>query len=138
MSAITVIEGLIKLGTIIADVKAKKADSGEFDFAAFLNDDAPKNMQATVKSILSGLKPGDIASAIAGVESKQKDLLAGEAVVDLSNEKLIQYATLNNTKLLLNTAQVKQAADADFYVWLADDGLPDLIKIAGVVLPLLV
>jgi len=40
--------------------------------------------------------------------------------------------------LILQTARVKRAVEGDFYTWLAEDGLAKLVKIAGVVLPLLV
>jgi hypothetical protein len=138
MIAIAVIEGLIKLGTIITDAASKKTDEGKFDFTAFLASGAPQDIQTAVKDIVTALKPDDIAKAITNVEQKQKDLLAGKSLVDFSNEKLMQYATLTDTKLLLNTARVKRAVEGDLFSWLMDDGLGKLIKVATVALPLLV
>jgi len=72
MSATSVVEGLIKLGAIITDAASKKTDDGKFDFSAFLGGDAPKTIQDAVTSILTALKPDELADAIKDVEKKAK------------------------------------------------------------------
>lgn len=138
MNAVTVIENLIKLGTIVGDAAAKYRKDGEFDFVAFLAGKAPKDLQEVVSSLISALKPDDLKKAIAATEKKQRDLLNGKSLGDLGTDKLIQYAALTDTKLLLETARLKRAIEGDFYSWLLDGGLAGIIRVAAVVVPLLV
>ena len=138
MTAVEVMESLIKLGTVIADASANHRKDSKFDFISFLKSDDAKNVKDAVNSILESLKKDELKAAITSVERKQKDILAGKQVVELSVDKLVQYSSLIDTKLLLTTAIVKRNADKDFFNWLLNDGLASILKIAKIAIPLLV
>jgi hypothetical protein len=137
MSSTSVIEGMVKLGTVISDAASKKVN-GKFNFVDFLKSEAPVDIKNAVNDLIKELKPDVIDRAIKDVEKKQVDLLAGKALTDLSTDKLVQYATLTDTKLLLRTAKIKRAIKGDFFAWLQSDGLSGIIKIAKIAIPLLV
>ena len=138
MSAIDVIKALIKLGTVIADAAKKSTAGGAFDFSTFLKTDAPATIVGDVSTIMDALKPGQIEDAVKQVVQKENDLLAGRSLTALSVEESIQYSTLVDSELTLQTAKLKRAMDSDFYDWLLKEGLPDLVAMAKVLLPLLV
>ena len=139
MSAVEVIENLIKIGTIAADAAEKNKKDEKFDYVKFFSSTAPDEIASAVKTILISLKTDDLTAAKDSVEKKQKDLLAGKQLHELSTEKLIQYSSLTNTKLTLQTAILKRAIEGDFFTWLVDGGgLDSIIKVAKVVVPLLV
>jgi len=138
MSAVDALENLIKLGTILSDAAANNKKDGKFDVVSFLNSDAAGEIRDTVNKIASELKTEDLESTIDAINKKQKDLLAGKKLSEQSPDKLIQYSALTDTKLLLETAKLKRAIEGDFYTWLLDGGLADIIKVAKVVIPLVV
>lgn len=138
MSAVGVVESLMKLATVVTDAAASNTKNGKFDFSSFLQGGAPAEITSAVSSIVGALTPNDIQDAINTVNAKQKALLDGKSLSELSTDKLVQYSALTDTKLTLSTALVKQAEKADFFLWLQNGGLGDLMKIAQVVIPLLI
>jgi hypothetical protein len=139
MSTVEVIENLIKIGTIAADAAEKNKKDGKFDYVGFFSSAAPGDIAGAVKTILSSLKTDDLKAAKDSVEKKQKDLLAGKQLYELSTEKIVQYSSLTDTKLALQTAILKRTVEGDFFTWLVDGGgLSSIIKVAKVVVPLLV
>jgi hypothetical protein len=138
MSAINVIKALITLGTVIADAAKKSTAGSAFDFLNFLKTDAPATIVDDVSNIMNALKPDQIEDAVQQVVKKENDLLAGRSLTALSVEEAVQYSTLVDSELTLQTAKLKRAMDADFYSWVLKEGLPDLVATAKVLLPLLV
>ena len=56
----------------------------------------------------------------------------------LSTDKLAQYdALLDTENLLMRKFAANAGKTAEWVSWLVDDALPDLIKVAKVVVPLL-
>jgi Skp family chaperone for outer membrane proteins len=138
MAATNVFKALIKLGAILADAASTKTDDGKFDFISFARSSAPQDIQDAIKDLMSTLKPDEIEQAISDIQEKQKSLLAGRPLTELATDELVQYAALADAKLLLSTARLKRALEGDFFDWLVDDGLEDIVKLISVVLPLLV
>lgn len=139
MSAIDVVEGLVKAGTTIKDAwtKAKQRDAG-MDAAKFVASDELKAAYGQVATLVNGLTQQAIDKALAEVRGKQVALLGGKSVMELATDKLAQYDALLDVE---NQLMRKWAANAgmtvDWVSWLVDEALPVLIKVAKVVVPLL-
>jgi len=139
VSAIEVVEGLIKAGTTVKDAwsKAKQRDPA-MDRDKFIASDELKGAFGQVSTILNGLTQPAVDKALTEVRGKQTALLGGKSVMELPTDKLAQYDALLDVE---NQLMRKYAANAgmtsEWVSWLVDDALPMLIKVAKVVLPLL-
>lgn len=139
MSAVDVIENLIKIGTIAADAAEKNKKDGKFDYVTFFSSTAPTEIGDAVKTILNALNKDEVKEAINSVEKKQKDLLSGKQLHELGTEKLVLYSSLADSKLALQTAMLKRDIEGDFFTWIVDGGgLSSILKVSKVVIPLLV
>lgn len=139
MSATEIVENLIKAGTTVKDAysKAKQRDATT-TWETFLNTPEAATAQGQVASILKSLTQPNVNKALGDVRGKMTALLAGKSVVELPTDKLAQYDALLDVE---NQLTRKYAANfgmtAEWVAWLVDDALPNLIKVAKVVLPLL-
>jgi hypothetical protein len=127
------IETLTKLGVMIADA----AHGRHIDWSTFLTSPEYQSIQGAVSGLTQSLGQGTISQTIAAIEQKQQALLGGGHLVDLPNDKLLQYSDLGVLKFKL---QVTPSVDGNFAMfgkWLLDDALPVLLKIAPIVIPLL-
>ena len=139
MSAINVVEGLIKTGTMMKDAwtKSKQRDPN-IDWQHFVASDEFSSAYSHVSSILDGLTQPAVNQALSEIRAKQTALLEGQSVMALSNEKLSQYdALLDVENQLMRKYAANAGKTAEWVSWLVDDALPHLIKVAKVVLPLL-
>lgn len=139
MTAIAVVEGLIKSGTTIKDAwsKAKQRDPA-MDPQKFIASDELKGAYGQVASILNGLTQPAVDKALGELRAKQVALLAGKSVMELPTDKLAQYdALLDVENQLMRKYAANAGMTAEWVSWLVDDALPMLIKVAKVVLPLL-
>jgi hypothetical protein len=139
VSAIDVVEGLIKAGTTIKDAYTKaKARDPAMDKEKFVVSDELKGAYGQLATIVDGLTQPAVDKALGEVRAKQVALLAGKSVMELPTDKLAQYDALLDVE---NQLMRKYAANAGMTVawvsWLVDDALPALIKVARIVLPLL-
>jgi hypothetical protein len=139
VSAITVIEGLIKAGTTIKDAwtTARKGDP-ELGWEKFILSKEFSGAYAQVSGILDGLTQPEVDKALAQIRAKETALLNGQSVMDLPTEKLTQYdALLDVENQLMRKYAANAAQTVDWVSWIVDDALPVLIKVAKVVLPIL-
>jgi len=139
VSATELVENLIKAGTTVKDAfsKAKQRDA-TMTWEKFIDSPEASTAQGQLTGVLNGLTQPNVTKALVQVRSKQTALLAGKSVVELPTDKLAQYDALLDVE---NQLMRKYAADfgmtAECVSWLVDDALPQLIKVAKVVLPLL-
>lgn len=139
MSATEIVENLIKAGTTVKDAysKAKQRDA-TMSWDKFIDSPEASTAKGQLSSILTGLTQPNVNKALEQVRGKQTALLAGKSVVELPTDKLAQYDALLDVE---NQLTRKYAANfgmtSDWMSWLVDDALPNLIKVAKVVLPLL-
>jgi hypothetical protein len=138
MNAADLIKKLVSLGVSIKDIVSKSPHDGPINWAKVLTTitDDPKLSQA-LKDLLATLTRNNLAEAIDQIDQKQKALLAGREVRELSHDELLQYSDLADARLLLATQQLTQAFDEGVLQWLIKEALPLLIDIAPVVIPLL-
>lgn len=139
MSATEIVENLIKAGTTVKDAysKAKQRDAS-VTWQTFLATDEAKKAEGDVSSLLKGLTQPSVTKALGEVRGKMTALLAGKSVVELPTDKLAQYdALLDVENQLTRKYAVSFGMTAEWVGWLVDDALPNLIKVAKIVLPLL-
>jgi hypothetical protein len=139
MSAIDVVEGLMKAGTTIKDAwtNANQRDPS-MDWQKFIASPELTTAYGQVSGILSGLTQPALDGALKEVRTKEAALLNGQSVMALSTDKLAQYdALLDTENLLMRKFAANAGKTAEWVSWLVDDALPDLIKVAKVVVPLL-
>lgn len=139
MNAIDVIQNLIALGTDTrnAYIKAKSSDKS-IDWDNFLKSDDFKKVYSDATTFLESLRSSDLQEAIKEVQNKEAALLNGKPIKDLPTDSIIQYHNLLDVEEILVNKEMDQAGKTDaFWQWLTDDALPVLIKVAGIVIPLL-
>jgi hypothetical protein len=139
MSAIAVIEGLIKVGTTIKDafITAKKNDAST-TWETFIVSNEFTVVYGQVSGLLNNLSQPQVTSALEQIRGKEVALLGGQSVMDLSTEKLAQYdALLDVENQLMRKYAANAGKNVEWVSWLVDDALPILIKVAKVVLPIL-
>lgn len=139
MSAGAVIEGLLQVGATVKDAwtKAKGKDE-KTTWKKFLASTEFDAAYKSVSTILKGLTQKTITAALQAVRDKEKALLAGKSVMDLSIEKLAQYDALLDVENQLMRKFAANVTKRDQWItWLIDDGLPVLIRVGKVVIPLL-
>lgn len=139
MSATEIVENLIKAGTTVKDAysKAKQRDA-TVTWQTFLGTDEAKKAEGDVSSLLKGLTQPNVTKGLGEVRTKMTALLGGKSVVELPTDKLAQYdALLDVENQLTRKYATNYGMTAEWVAWLVDDALPNLIKVAKVVLPLL-
>jgi hypothetical protein len=127
------IESLTKLGVMIAD--AAKGQS--VDWSTFLTSPDYQAIQGSISQLTQNLGKRSIEQTVNAIEQKQHSLLAGGKLIDLPNDKLLQYSDLGILKFKLQAARGLSGDFAIFAKWLLDDALPVLLKVAPIVIPLL-
>jgi hypothetical protein len=137
MSAVETIENLIKLGALVKDAARKNTASGPIDWGAFLKSPEFASIQASVEDLLGKVKEPELDAAVASIEEKQRALLDGNTLAQLSTDKLIQYSDLSDTRLVLTTRMVAVAGSGGFFGWLVNDALPVLVAAGPKVIALL-
>ena len=139
MSAIQVVEGLIKAGATLKDawIDAKERDHS-IDWQRFVASDEFSAAYREVSGILDSLTQPAVNQALSEIRGKQKALLGGQSLMAVSTEKLAQYdALLDVENQLMRKFAANAGKTAEWVSWIVDDALPHLIKVAKVVLPLL-
>jgi len=139
MSATEVVEGLIKAGTTIKDgwSKAKQRDAA-MTWQKFMDSAEFTTAFGQASSVINGLTQPAVDKALVEIHAKQVALVAGKSVMDLPTDKLAQYdALLDVENQLMRKFAAGSGKTEEWVSWLVDDALPDLIKVAKVVLPLL-
>ena len=139
MSAINVVENLIKAGTTLKDAwnDAKQRDPS-MDHEKFISSPELTKAYGSIATILDGLTQPNVTQALVEVRAKQAALLGGKSVIDLSTDKLAQYdALLDVENQLMHKYAANTSKTSDWVSWIIDDALPAVIKVAQVVLPLL-
>ncbi|HET7543889.1 MAG TPA: hypothetical protein VFK05_28655 [Polyangiaceae bacterium] len=133
-----IIEAFIKLGTMVK-VAASKTDGKKDDWTAVLgtivSDPA---LSKAVSDLFNQLKgKGSIDTALEGIRTKEKAILAEAGVPDasgLSGKALLNYHALATAELSLATQKVVLALNATFLDWVVDDALPALTKILPIII----
>jgi hypothetical protein len=139
MSAIDVVEGLIKTGTTIKDAytNAKQRDP-TMTMEKFVGSPELAAAYGSAATILNGLTQPNVTQALTEVRAKQTALINGKSVMDLPTDKLAQYDALLDVENQLMRKFAANAGKTEEWVsWIVDDALPDLIKVAKIALPLL-
>jgi hypothetical protein len=139
MNAIGVVEGLIKAGTTIKDAwtNAKQRDPS-MNWEKFITSSELGTAYEQVSGILNGLTQPAVDGALKEIRTKEAALLNGQSVMDLSADKLAQYdALLDVENQLMRKYAANFGKTADWVSWIVDEALPDLIRVAKVVVPLL-
>jgi len=127
------VEALTKLGIVITDA----ARGQSVDWSTFLKSSDYQTIANSVTQLAQKLGGNAISQTVTSIEQKQQALLAGGNLVDLPNDKLLQYNDLSVLKFKLQTTPSVSGDFATFGKWLVDDALPVLLKVAPVVIPLL-
>jgi hypothetical protein len=135
--AVQVIENIIKIGTILKGAAEGKPNAS--DLVALLASDEFKTTRQTIEGLIGKLSNDGIAATIQRIQQKQQALLAsaGGEIAKLPTDKILQYAQLGDTRVVLAANEVKVAFDKNFLQWLTRDALPVLLRTAPVVLPLI-
>ena len=138
MNAAGIIKLLISLGGTIKDLATKNTKNGAIDWKsvvmASLSDPTIKD---DVTRMLAQLRSADLASAIQEIDTKQKAILNGRTLPQLSNTEMLQYDDLADARLVLATNQLKTAIDENVAQWLVNEALPALADVAPSILALL-
>lgn len=132
-TAADTVEALIKLGELIASAIAGK----KVDWATFLQGQDFKTISASVQQLLTGLDQRSLNAVIATISQKQQQLLGTRKLQNLSSDELRQYSSLGRLKLVLSAQEANASNLSVFGDWLLNKGLPVLLEIAPVVIPLL-
>jgi hypothetical protein len=139
MSAIDTITNLIKAGTAFKDgwTSAKQADPS-LTWESFITSSQFTTAYGKSQSILDTLLQPALDQALVDIRTKEAAILNGGSVTDLSVDKLTQYSALLDVEnQLMSKYAANFSATAAWTQWLVDTALPDLIKVAGIVLPIL-
>ncbi len=142
MNAAGIIQALITLGVTVKGAAANNITNGNIDWAktvgSVLGD---KSTAASVQQIFQDLQGSDIDAAIGEVQAKQKALLNGRPLPQLSNAEMLQYDDLVDAQLALATSDLKNAISSGLTAGVAgfivNSLLPYLTSIASIVIPLL-
>jgi len=139
MSALDLVEALIRVGTTLKDAwnDAKQSDPS-MDWTKFITSSECTAAYASIGPVLDGLTQPAVTQALTEVRAKQATLLAGNSVLSLSSGQLAQYDALLDVE---NQLMRKYAANAtktsEWVSWIVNDALPDLFKILSIAAPLL-
>jgi hypothetical protein len=133
MSAVQTIQSLLTLGV---QIQAAATKSGQTvlglldgpDFAA---------IEGSVQTLMNSLKPSDLQGAVAAIQQKEADLLAGRDITALSVDELTQFHALVSTEQQLVSKLLTQPQRIDFMNVLVTQVLPVLVQVAKIVIPLL-
>jgi replication-associated recombination protein RarA len=104
----------------------------------FLNDPKNNALFASITAFLKGLSRADITQLVADIDAKQAALVGTGTLGDLSQDQLILYATLGDARAELTGTDLAAAMTADVGTWFVTSGVPMLMALAKVALPLLV
>jgi hypothetical protein len=133
-----IIQGLIKLGTVVKGAAAK-VGTGTEDWSAVLGEIiSDSTVSKSVSDLFNQLKgQSSIDTALAGIREKEAGILKTANAVDasgLSGKALLDYHALADAELALATQKVIVALTANFLDWIVDDALPVLTKVLPIIL----
>ena len=138
MNAAGILRTLVSLGVTIKGLVAGHTNNGVVDWTGLATSAlGDATIGDDIRTMLTDLQASNLGSAIAEIETKQKALLSGRSLPQLSNTEMLQFDDLADAKLVLATSQLKAALDSGFAQWLLEKALPLLKTVVPIVLPLL-
>src|SRR5690242_7418637 len=112
--------------------------SGEHvDWTTFLNSSDFTTINSQVQRFMKFFNPGNLGAALEDIRASQAKLLNKRRVDQLSRPELDQYLALGNVALQVAVAKDTANKFELFGHWLTTQGLPLLLQLAPIVLPLL-
>jgi hypothetical protein len=139
MGAIDVVENLIQAGVAMKDAwTAARKTRPSLTWEEFLGTPEFTGGYEKISGVLKKVTQSEVEKAIDTVHAKKKALLGGLSVIQLSTDKLAQYdALLDVENQLVRKYAANASKSAEWVSWIIDDALPDLVKVAKIVIPLL-
>jgi len=132
-TAADTVEALIHLGELISTATSGKS----VDWETFLKGADYQTISGAVEKQCASLGQDSLSAAIAAATQKQQTILNGRKLQALNQDEMDQYFDLAKLKLVLSAREANASNVAVFGSWLIEKGLPTLIEVAPVVLPLL-
>ena len=134
MVATDVISALTELGTLLAQTMSGK----HVDWTTFVKSADYTTIAGQVQTFMQSLTPNKLSDALQQITGSQTKILNGRSVDQLSPAELDQYLALGNLGLQVAAAKNTVGALSLFGHWLTSEGLPTLLQLAPIVVPLLV
>jgi hypothetical protein len=128
------ITALTDLGTLLVQTMSGK----HVDWSTFLSSADYTTISGQVQQFMQLLTPDKLGDALQQITDTQTKLLNNRSVDQLSRPELDQYLALGNTALQVAAAKDTAGKLELFGHWLTTDGLPLLLKLAPIIIPLLV
>jgi hypothetical protein len=128
------LKALTDLGTLLANTMSGK----HADWAVFLDSPDFTAVSGQVQQFMRSLTPNSLEAALDDIRASQARLLDNRRVDELSRAEVDQYLALGNVALQIAVAKDTASKMLLFGHWLMTEGLPLLLQLAPIVVPLLI
>ena len=125
---------LTDLGTLLV----QKMSGKHIDWGTFLQSLDYTAIRGEVQGLMQSFTPNKLGDALADIQASQKKLLNNRPVQQLSRAELDQYLDLGNIALQIAAAKDTASSLDLFGHWFTSEGLPVLLQLLPVVIPLLI